>query len=123
MAKQMVFIEIDPVTELPIRILKHWGHASQLDPDVVRQMARSVAVGFIRQQVFARAKRGMLTMCEFCGNTITPGTGHMHEKLAKGNGGEVSLDNCVAICADCHIGPTGEHGDRKWGGKSASRNY
>jgi 5-methylcytosine-specific restriction endonuclease McrA len=70
--------------------------------------------------VFARAKRGNLTLCEFCGNVITQGTGHMHEKLFKGNGGEVSLDNCVAICAACHIGKDGEHGNRKWGGKDAS---
>jgi hypothetical protein len=114
MAKQIVWVEINPETEMPVRILKHFSDTFSLDPDVVRQMAKSVAVGFIREQVFSRAKRGMITMCEFCGNTITPGTGHMHEKQFKSKDGEVSLDNCVAICSECHIGPTGEHGNRRF---------
>jgi hypothetical protein len=117
MGKQTIFVEIDPETELPIRILKHWAHASQLDQDVVRSMARSVAVGYIRNQVIARAIRNKNILCEFCGNIITPGTGHMHEKIAKGDGGEVSLDNCVFICPRCHIGSDGEHGDRQWMGR------
>ncbi len=114
MAKQMVFVEIDPETELPIRILKHWAHASQLDPAVVRQMAKAVAVNYIRLQVIARAIRNKNILCAFCGNIITPGTGHMHEVKAKGDGGEVSLDNCVFICPRCHIGSDGEHGDRRF---------
>ena len=121
MARQTVYVEIDPKTELPIRIFKHFSEAAKLDPEVIRQMARSVAVGYIRVQVFERAKRGILVLCHFCGGIISPGTGHMHEVVPKGNGGEVSLDNCVAICSRCHIGPDGEHGDRKWGGKDAGR--
>lgn len=113
----MVFVEISPETELPIRILKHWSHASQLDPDIVRHVARSVAVGYIRQQVFEKAKRGMIIKCEFCGNIITTGTGHMHEVLPRGKGGEISVDNGTAICSECHIGKTGEHRDRYWGGR------
>lgn len=114
MAKQLVYVEISPETEKPIRILKHFSDGLSLPPERVTQMARSVAVGYIREQVFSRAKRGMIIMCEFCGNTITPGTGQMHEKHFKGKGGEVSLDNCVAICNECHIGKTGEHGNRRF---------
>ena len=117
MAKQLVYVEVSPKTKLPVRILKHFSDGLNLDPDLVQQMARVVAVGYIRDQVFERAKRGNLTFCEYCGSLITAGTGHMHERIPKGKGGEVSLDNCVAICARCHIGADGEHGNRKWGGR------
>ena len=113
----MVFVEIDPQTEMPIRILKHYMHACQLEPSVVRQMAKSVAVGYIRQQVVDRARRGSCVQCEFCGNLITESTGHMHEFIPKGKGGEVSVENSRFICPACHIGPDGEHSDRQWGGR------
>lgn len=121
MAKQTVWVEIDPETDMPMRVLKKgeiWVTPVSAE---LRQMNKSEAVGSIREQVFYRAKRGNIIMCEFCGNTITETTGHMHEVIPKGQGGMVSLDNCVAICADCHIGKDGEHGDRFWGGRSAGR--
>ncbi len=121
MGKQLVYVEIDPETELPIRILKTNLQVVNLDPEVLRQMARSVAVNYIRLQIIARAIRNKKILCEYCGSILTSETGHMHEKIPKGKGGEVSLDNCVFICPRCHIGSDGEHGDRKWGGRNASR--
>ena len=117
MAKQSVFVEINPKTELPIRIVKHTWQVAKLDPEIVRRMARSVAVGYIREQVIERAKRNNLILCEFCGNVLTEVTGEMHEVVPTGDGGEVSLENCRFICNLCHTGRTGEHGDRYWGGK------
>ena len=98
MAKQSVFVEINPKTELPIRIVKHTWQVAKLDPEIVRRMARSVAVGYIREQVIERAKRNNLILCEFCGNVLTEVTGEMHEVVPKGDGGEVSLENCRFIC-------------------------
>lgn len=109
-----VFVEIDPDTEEPIRILKT-KQAYDLPSEVVRMMARSVAVGLIRKQVVNRARKKTGIFCEFCGAVLTESTGEMHEVLSRGNGGEVSLDNCRFICNDCHTRkPDSEHGDRRW---------
>jgi 5-methylcytosine-specific restriction endonuclease McrA len=63
----------------------------------------------IRRAVFERAEY----MCEYCGALLTWNTGHMHEKIHRGRGGKISLENSVALCAKCHIGPHGEHGARR----------
>ena len=78
-------------------------------PRKIGQMKRNEAVCDIRTQVFARAK----WRCERCGKPLTYKTGHMDERVAKSEGGEVSLDNCWLLCYDCHIGrPDSEHGNR-----------
>lgn len=72
------------------------------------------AVGAIRKQVWQRCGG----RCEWCGSPVTE-TGplwrrmHAHEKVPKGNGGEVSLDNTVGICDNCHFNTPEAHGDRK----------
>lgn len=114
MGRQTVFVEVDLDTELPIRILKTNKQAYELPPEKVRMMARSVAVKYIRDQVVERARKDKNILCEFCGLIITEDTGHMHEVLSRGKGGEVSLENSRFICAQCHLGPDGEHGDRRW---------
>lgn len=44
----------------------------------------------------------------------------MHEKIArgkmvfKGEDGEYSVENSVAICGNCHLGKNGAHGNRRW---------
>ena len=110
----MVYVEIDPKTDLPIRILRTTLEALKLPPERVRQMARSVAIGYIRQQVVDRARRNRLINCEFCGKVVTELTGHMHEVVPRGQGGEYSVDNSRYICPECHIGRDGEHGDRRF---------
>lgn len=115
MAVKLDYVEIDPKTELPIRILRNRKDALALPAEVVRQMAHSVAVKYIRDQVVARAKRNGIVKCEFCGAIINEFVGEMHEILPKGKGGEVSLANSRFICNDCHTGkPDSEHGDRRW---------
>jgi len=115
LGKKMVWVEIDPVTTYPIRILGRSKDVAALGPDVTRFMLRSSAVGYIREQVIARARRGRIIQCEYCGAPVNPEIGEMHEKIPKGKGGEVSLDNCVFICNDCHTGKQdSEHGDRRF---------
>ncbi len=77
-------------------------------------MPRAEAVGLIRE--FVRFRAG--NACERCGVMLTKDTGEMHERLPKGKGGEVSLENCSWLCHACHQGaPDSAHGDRRWGGR------
>jgi hypothetical protein len=100
-----------------IRIFRNQGMAcssSAFDEDRVREYSRKDAVESIRKQVSNRAKY----LCERCGERIGWGSGHMDEKISKGDGGEVSVFNCWWLCYDCHIGDNGysEHSERFWGG-------
>jgi 5-methylcytosine-specific restriction endonuclease McrA len=95
------------------RAIRIYRHFSQLPADQpVVEWPRISAVRDIRQQVFDRANG----KCELCGGRISWETGHMHESHPKGrmiNGkyGEVSVENCVAICPQCHLGRGGVHED------------
>ncbi len=117
MGKQMVWVEIVPETGQILRILRTTFDAVRLPQERVRQVAKMVAVGDIRKQVIARDTRNGFIECRFCGARLLPGTGHMHEQQAKGKGGEVSVENSVMLCASCHIGRDGAHGDRFWNGR------
>ena len=107
-------------TGLPVRIFrdKSWKTC----PNLVMLMDRAMAVAGIRGQVFDRAYNDELRIyeCARCGRTITPETGEMNEIRPKGKnggqtGGEVSLDNCEALCHQCHQGhEDSAHGNRKW---------
>jgi hypothetical protein len=72
------------------------------------------AVGAIRSQIWKRCDG----RCEWCGKPVTE-TGplwrrmHCHEKLPKGSGGEVSIENCVGICQSCHFDNPAAHGNRR----------
>ena len=75
------------------------------------------AVGEIRGKIWKRCAG----RCEWCGSPVTESGSlrrrmHQHEKVFKGKGGgsgEVSLDNCVGICYDCHFNDPAAHGDRR----------
>lgn len=80
---------------------------------------KAEAVADIREQVFERTKNPVNGQfeCEKCGRTITWESGEMNEKIPKGSRrrGEVSLENCEALCWDCHQGsPDSAHGNRRW---------
>jgi 5-methylcytosine-specific restriction endonuclease McrA len=90
--------EIDPVTRDVIRIFKHGGGAIFLPPERIAEYAKAYAVGRIRHQVFEASKGE----CRNCGRPIN-WKFHLHEVIPKGKGGEVSLDNSIALCADCHL--------------------
>ena len=93
-----------------------------LDSPVERvyQTTKKEAVADIREQVFERCggdspAGGEIHECEECGRRITWDTMEMHEKIPKGKHGEVSLENCVALCHLCHTGSADSaHGNRRW---------
>lgn len=111
MSRQRVFVELTILGNV-VRIFKNWraASASPKYPEHVLEVPRSYAVESIRRQVFERSKN----QCERCGNIITWGAMHMHEKVFKSKGGEVSIENCIALCYDCHEGaPESAHGNRR----------
>lgn len=71
---------------------------------VAVSMDRAFAVRSIRSQIFKRSRGG----CELCSTPVTWDTGHMHEQIPRGKGGEISLENSVFVCAACH-----KHAHRK----------
>ena len=79
-------------------------------------MTKVEAVKYIREQVFVRSKNDDgIAECERCGRYITWDSMEMNEKKLKSLGGEVSLENCEALCRDCHqTGPDAFHKDRRW---------
>ena len=78
----------------------------------VKTMHRRDAVEEIRRHVFERSNGN----CEWCGMIVSWKSMHLHEVVSRGDEGEISLFNSVAICAKCHIGPRGAHANRQWGG-------
>ena len=104
----MVFVEVDERGD-PIRILKNAKFAAQLPVESVQEVPRAYAVGHIRRIVFGRAgcTPHQAGQCEDCGASIiwTAGnwkSGEMHEKVFRSLGGEISVENCVALCRKCH---------------------
>ena len=100
----------------PVRIFrdKQW---LDFPTEQVVEMTKAAAVGSIREQVFERARNPLtgLFECENCGRIITWKNGEMHEILPRGKGGEQSLENCEALCHQCHTGsPDSAHGNRRW---------
>jgi len=79
------------------------------------EMDRFEAVGAIRHEIFIRQKG----RCIACDKIVTEEQAHMHEKVSRGKGGNISLDNSEILCSNCHIGPDGAHGNRrpKFGGE------
>jgi 5-methylcytosine-specific restriction endonuclease McrA len=49
--------------------------------------------------------------CIMCSATVGWNQAHLHEKIHRGDGGEVSLKNSEILCYYCHLDV--EHGDRK----------
>lgn len=70
-------------------------------------------ISYIRKELFTRQKG----LCLWCGARLTSKMAHMHERLFRGKGGKISLDNSIILCYSCHMNDA--HGDRKpkFGGK------
>jgi len=62
--------------------------------------SRAQAVVEIRWQVLCRAE----FECERCCAPLTWTTMEMNEKIFRSHGGEISLENCEALCHNCHQG-------------------
>lgn len=110
------WVEIGPNKE-PVRIFRSRAAAVTFpvnEPNYIADWPRYDAVHSIRVQVYERAD----WLCERCGKLVTFKTGEMDEKVSRGEGGEISLQNCWLLCYDCHQGHTfSEHGERRWGGQ------
>lgn len=104
MPRNRCFVEKDASGNI-IRIFRTPG-AAAASKGIVVEWPRKDAVEAIRRQVFKRSGNE----CEYCGGPVT-WKFHMHEKIPRGERGEISLENCVALCSDCHL--NGEHGNRK----------
>lgn len=91
---------------LAVEIYKSLRECIQASPKYYIQLNRAVAVEEIRKQIWDRTDGE----CEWCGSFITEAF-HMHEVIPRGEGGNISLENSVGICASCHLNDA--HGDRK----------
>jgi hypothetical protein len=99
-AAKLVWVEKDSRLQV-FRIFRNRQDASAAARHIGRRvidMFYGEAVGMIRHTVFIRSQG----FCEGCAAPVTESTGHMHELLHRGKGGEISMDNSVFICADCH---------------------
>lgn len=83
------------------------------------EVKREEAVFQIRMVVFHRAEG----RCQKCGKRCIWEVGHMHEQVARGNGGCVSIENSRWLCPGCHIfGKDAAHANRRlhWGEKAGN---
>lgn len=111
MASDHVFVEILDSLDV-IRIFDN-QRAAVVSPawqaGLVRMLPYPIAVEIIRRAVFSRDN----WCCTHCGDPFVWVTGHMHERLWRGRGGEISLDNSVSLCGMCHLtNPVAGHGER-----------
>lgn len=89
----------------PLRILRDLSEVFRYSSRLFGQWNRTDAVKSIRNQIFHRSHG----YCEICGAIVLETSGHMHERVHRGRGGEISLENSVFICPKCHFR---EHADR-----------
>lgn len=92
-----------------VRIFRSYDdavHSEAWDEERVVQCELSEAVTAIRLTVCESANGE----CQDCGEYVG-WAGHMHEVKTRGQGGEISTENSIWLCADCHLNH--EHGDRK----------
>ncbi len=77
---------------------------------MVAEWPRKDATFQIRDTVYKRAAG----QCDRCGKRLTWNQAHMDEKVSRGEGGEMSIDNSWILCYDCHLGDNNysEHKDR-----------
>jgi hypothetical protein len=73
-------------------------------------LLRADAVTTIRRKIWNRDKH----TCTHCGAIVSWFTMEMHEKIWRGRGGDISVDNGTTLCNNCHADdPVAGHGKRK----------
>jgi 5-methylcytosine-specific restriction endonuclease McrA len=63
----------------------------------------------IRDEIWKRQEG----VCIRCPNLISKATMHMHERVHRGRGGKISLENSVGLCYSCHLGSRGVHPEKR----------
>ena len=102
----LVWAEIDEFTGHAVRIFKNRKIAFETI-SAPKLISKALAVSQIRRQIFNRQEG----VCVNCPEMFTYSSMHLHEKIHRGEGGEISLENSEGLCAACHIlGPRSEHG-------------
>lgn len=97
------WVELDACKQ-PIRIFRTINAALSspaFDQGLVMEWGRAAAIASIRLRVFVRDS----FMCVHCGEDVTwdgPNKGEMHERIWRGRGGEISVENSVTLCQECH---------------------
>lgn len=114
--RNSVWVERSPEGNI-VRIFRSthgqdWSRA--MSEGTLQTCPKKDAVGAIRYQIWKRCDG----RCEWCGKRITESGPlwqrmHCHEQIPKGNGGEVSIFNCVGLCQKCHFNDDRAHGNRK----------
>lgn len=103
-----VWVEME-LESYPIRIFRNQRLAIQSGKHI-QHMDRAEAIDSIRNRIWWRTNGD----CEWCGFPITEASMHLHEVKSRGDGGEISLENSVGICVECHItGPDAAHSNRR----------
>ncbi len=73
-------------------------------------MLRAIAVESVRRQIWERDGH----KCTHCGVTVGWFVMELHERIWRGRGGQVSVDNGATLCQNCHADdPVAGHGKRK----------
>lgn len=102
--KNPAWVKISGVTKLPVLIFRTVRAAlnnEAYELGLVVQIEFAAAVESIRRQVFVRDD----WQCTHCGESITwdgPRKGHMHERVWRSKGGEISVENSTTLCQSCH---------------------
>jgi 5-methylcytosine-specific restriction endonuclease McrA len=93
----------------PVRIFR--THKAAIESGThIQHMDRAEAVRSIRDRLWLLSE----SQCMWCGFPVSYENFHMHEVVPRGAGGEISLENSVVICAECHIiGPDAAHSNRR----------
>lgn len=95
---KLVWVELASDGISPIRIFKSRSTAFASGCAIGPFYTHTVAVAKIRHQLWLRSKG----FCELGGEPVTEASGHMHEMVHRGKGGEISMQNSVFICPKCH---------------------
>jgi hypothetical protein len=115
--KKMAYIELK--NEIPIRIFRTKKSAmfynarlatdSNLNSKII-PFSRVDAVRMIRSTIF-NIQGGR---CLWCGKLLTRDSAQMHEQISRSKGGEISLENSIILCYNCHQGSRDSaHGNRR----------
>jgi 5-methylcytosine-specific restriction endonuclease McrA len=109
MKSKLVWVELDLINGLAVRIFRNRKEALSAVA-IVDFITKVDATRQIRRAVFIRD----IFACVKCGKALSWSSGHMHERIAKGKEGEVSLDNSELRCYDCHLlDEVSGHGNRR----------